>query len=255
VMFDPKENAGLDPLLGQLGLRALPGVLCSQRNSIPRTFSPADKARVFSNAYSAHPIVTTSSRHSNEVATVFVEGGALTRLEGRVLSPAPQITFPLRTTNEFWRDLDGDYEKDSNEPLEEMNMIAAITLRRGQGEEGRVVVIADGDFVTDQVIRNPGNMLVFVDSLRWLIGEEEISGDLSSEEDVAIEHTREEDKIWFYATSFAVPVPLLALGLWVAQRRRRRRAPTSTSGPKTPSAAPPAAAPPKSEPPAEGGKP
>ena len=43
-----------------------------------------------------------------------------------------------------------------------------------------------------------------------------------SEEDVAIEHSREKDKLWFYATTFAVPAPILGLGLWVARSRRRR---------------------------------
>jgi hypothetical protein len=45
----------------------------------------------------------------------------------------------------------------------------------------------------------------------------------SSEEDVAIEHTREEDKVWFYGTTLAAPLPLFALGVWVALQRRKRR--------------------------------
>ena len=42
------------------------------------------------------------------------------------------------------------------------------------------------------------------------------------EEDVAIEHTKERDKAWFYTTTFAVPVPIALAGVWVARSRRRR---------------------------------
>ena len=100
--------------------------------------------------------------------------------------------------------------------------MAAVTVPHEGGEEGRAVVIADGDFVTDQVIRNPGNGLVFSDTMQWLIGQEQIIGDTTSEEDVRIEHTRDEDKAWFYATAFGVPLPILGVGVWTALRRRRK---------------------------------
>ena len=59
--------------------------------------------------------------------------------------------------------------------------------------------------------------------MQWFLGEEQIIGDTATEEDIRIEHTRDEDKLWFYATSFGAPLPLLAFGLWIALKRRRRR--------------------------------
>ena len=58
--------------------------------------------------------------------------------------------------------------------------------------------------------------------MQWFLGEEQIIGDTATEEDVPIEHTRDEDKLWFYATSFGAPLPLLILGIWIALRGRRR---------------------------------
>ena len=221
LMVDPDTEAGLGPLLAGLGLELRHGVLSSDRKYLPRTRTPADHAIVHSNAYSAHPIVGTLQRHSNEAATIFINGGALARHDGA--TPTPQVSFPVRTDNEFWLDLDGDHERGANEPLEAVDMVAVSTFAaQGGREEGRAVVIADGDFVTDKVVENPGNLLLFVDSLRWLIGEDQVQSDLTSEEDVKIEHTRDQDKIWFYATSFAVPIPLLVLGLWIGRRRRAR---------------------------------
>lgn len=219
LMLDPGEDHGLDPLLHALGLELQPGMAASMRQHRRLTGTPSDRGLIFSSTYSAHPIVTNARRQSGRIATIFVRGGALERRAG---SDA-QVTFPLRTGSGFWLDTDGDWERSDAEAETELNLIAAVTVPNEGGEEGRVVVIADADFVSDMVLRNPGNALVFGDVMQWFLGEEEIIGDTATEEDVRIEHTRDEDKIWFYGTSFGAPLPLLLLGLWMALRRRRRR--------------------------------
>ena len=223
VLIDPNEEHGMEPLLEALGLKMQEGVLASERQHLRRTFTQADRGLVYTNRYTSHPTVTLASRNAARLATVFVQGGALARNENPAEIEGARVTFPVRSGGQTWLDLDGDWERDDNEPIAQHEMIAAVTVpNEGEGEEGRAVVIADADFVTDQVIRNPGNALVFGDTIQWLIGEEEIVGPPESEEDVPIEHTRDEDKIWFYATSFGVPLPLLGVGVWVATRRKRR---------------------------------
>jgi len=226
VMVDPDVDHGLTPLLHGLGLELRPGVLASERQHLRRTNTDADRGLVFSNSYSSHPTVTLASRNSANLATVFVRGGSLDRHEGDDVVEGSRVQFPIRANAQVWRDLNENWERDSDEPIEPQNLMAVVTVPReggGEGEdEGRAVIIADGDFVTDQVVRNPGNALVFGDVLQWFLGEEQIIGDTSSEEDVNIEHTEDEDKLWFYSTSFGVPLPLLGLGVWVAVRRGRR---------------------------------
>lgn len=225
VMVDPEADHGLDTLLRGLGVRLMPGTLCSESSHVRREHTPGDVAFVYSNKYSVHPTVTTASRNASEIASIFVRGGGLERHPDLAqLQPTPRIAFPLRTGDDFWRDLNGNFRRDEDEPTQTMNMMAAITFahRQGGAEEGRAVVIGDGDFVTDQVVRNPGNALLFADILQWLIGEERITAATTSEEDVPIEHSRGEDKLWFYGTTFAAPLPLLALAWWVASRQRRK---------------------------------
>tara|TARA_B100001094_G_C17870729_1_gene641994 strand:- start:263 stop:682 length:420 start_codon:yes stop_codon:yes gene_type:complete len=135
------------------------------------------------------------------------------------------VSFPVRSTSDFWSDLDGDFTRDTNEALKALHLVAAVSLpakvsKTGNSTQGRVVIIGDGDFATDALIKASGNALIMLDSLRWLIGEEHLSGSVSSEEDVAIEHRKDEDRLWFYATTFGLPLPLLLLGLWVGRRRR-----------------------------------
>jgi hypothetical protein len=222
VMLDPQTDVGLDPLLHGLGVRRLPGVLCSEQHTVRRRYNAADTANVYSNQYSSHPTVSTVSRHASRVATMFFAGGAFDRYQGQGVLKGAKVTFPLRSSRDFWLDVDGDFKRDPDEKLGQRNMVAAVVVAAKDDAKGRVVIIGDGGFATDGLMRNSGNLLLFVDALRWLIGEEELSGDLSSEEDVPIEHRKAKDRIWFYATSFGLPFPLLLLGLWVIRRRRRR---------------------------------
>jgi len=94
--------------------------------------------------------------------------------------------------------------------------------REGAAEEKmRLIVLADADALSDQVIGNLGNYFLFEDGLKWLLGEEQLLGSVGTEEDVKIMHTKEEDVVWFYTTIFAVP--LLVLGIGVVYNRFRLR--------------------------------
>jgi ABC-type uncharacterized transport system involved in gliding motility auxiliary subunit len=222
LMVDPGDADGLDPLLTGLGVTRQPGVLGAAKSHMRRKFDASDRGIVFSNKYSSHPTVTTVSRYQSEVATILVNGVGLDKAPTGNVEPKPTVSFPLRSAPDFFRDLDGDFERDANEPEETVNLVAAVTVTEKAGApEGRAIVIGDGDFMTDKLATNNGNLMLFIDALAWLIGNEELNAEVSSEEDVPIEHSREKDKIWFYATTFAVPLPLLGLGIFVSRRRRR----------------------------------
>ena len=57
-----------------------------------------------------------------------------------------------------------------------------------------------------------------VDAMRWLVGEESFSGQVNNEEDVRIEHTKQQDLAWFYSTIFGVPALVLGVGLFFRRR-------------------------------------
>lgn len=223
LMVDPDVDSGLDPFLHPLGVTIPKGVLVSDHNFLRRTQTDADRGNVYSNRYTSHPTVTLASRHASQVATIFVHGGAVQKYDGKDVLPNVKLAFPLRSTGNFWLDQNGNYQLDQGTEKEgQQNMIAAITVPNKHGDDGRVVVIPDGNFVSDALLRNAGNGLVFGDIMQWFLGQEQIAGDVSSEEDVRIMHTRDQDKYWFYGTSFGAPLPLLGVGIWMAFRRRRR---------------------------------
>lgn len=222
VMVDPKVDDGLNPLLEGLGIRRGKGVVASEKHHMRRSFTAADKKYVITNSYTSHPTVSSCSKHSAQIASLYIEGVSLHRHTTDAKLKGAKLTFPVRTTADAWIDVDGDFQRSPTERLGIKNLAAAITAGSGD-KQGRAVVIGDGGFVTDAVIRNSGNTLQFIDTVRWLIGEEQVSGTLSSEEDVPIEHRKDDDLLWFYATTFGLPLPLLGLGIAVARRRRRDR--------------------------------
>lgn len=225
LMLDPDKDVGLQPLLEGLGVELLPGTVASETFHMAHAYNDSDRGVIFSNHYSSHPTVTTASRHQREVATVLVNAAGL-KQSSAIVEPKPHVTFPLRSDLQFWRDLNANFQRDGQEQNETLNLMAAVTFKDdskpNEGTDGRAVIIGDGDFITNKVAPNNGNVLVFVDSLAWLIGNEDLSGETTSEEDIAIEHSRQQDKVWFYATTFAMPAPISLIGLWVARQRRRR---------------------------------
>jgi hypothetical protein len=220
MMLDPDKKTGLEPLLDGIGLKLQPGTVASDVSFMAHAHNNSDHGIIFTNQYTAHPSVTTVTRHQREVATVLVNAAGIAAASPKG-EPKPRVTFPIRSGREFFRDLDGDFLKGTSEPTETINLAAAVTMGEGE-KEARAIVVGDSDFMTDKIAPNQGNYLVFVDMLAWLVGNEELNSEVSSEEDVAIEHTSEQDKIWFYATTFVVPAPIVGLGLFVARRRRRR---------------------------------
>jgi len=56
----------------------------------------------------------------------------------------------------------------------------------------------------------------------WLVGKESYVGDVVSEDDKPIEHTKSQDAKWFVGTIIGAPALVLALGLVGTLTRRRR---------------------------------
>ena len=62
------------------------------------------------------------------------------------------------------------------------------------------------------------------DSVKWLAGEEALVGDVVSEDDKPIQHTKNEDVVWFTLMVIGAPIIVLTLGLIGTWARRRRSA-------------------------------
>jgi hypothetical protein len=138
-----------------------------------------------------------------------------------------------------WLDLDNNFAYDSAaEKRQKWNIGAAIEGPKLKGDDGkdkdgwRALLFADSDIFGDALVQSMGHAQVAMvsdiggglldNSMDWLVGKEVFAGDVVSEDDQPIEHTKSKDAKWFVGTIIGAPLLVLTLGLVGTLTRRRR---------------------------------
>jgi hypothetical protein len=226
--------AGLEALAGVVGLSFDPTVLGNDKYNIPLRHNDSDRARLYTNQYSSHASVSTLSRNSGSLAVVLMGAGSLNKAP----NTANSVDFTVRSMAGTFGDTNHNYRLDGpSEKQLTYNVAAAVSrpvagkppapqkpgeAAAGKKDEMRAFVIADSAALTDMALaRAFGNQVLVVDAVRWLGGEESFAGKTNVEEDLKIEHTKQQDLVWYYSTIFGAPALVLGLGLYYARRTRR----------------------------------
>ena len=232
-------------LAGVVGLTFAADALANDKHYVPVRYNESDRICLVTNSFSSHASVTTLSRNSGRAAVVMFGAGSLDK--GKAAGDA-KIDFTIRSMSGTFRDKNRNYREDADEKGGGVfNLAASISkpIKAGasaerapdekaggkdkakdkdkskDAHEFRAFVLADADALTDLVMgRVVGNQVLFVDALRWLVGEESVQGLPNTEEDKRIEHTKQVNLGWFYATIFGAPALVLGLGLFVSLRSR-----------------------------------
>jgi hypothetical protein len=242
TVLDPEHSTNVHGLLEEFGLRFQPVPLANERYFMRASYKKADRYNLFTNRTSSHPSVTTLSQNASRLAVVLIESGYLEKIKDA--RSEARIVMTLRSMPMTWADENRNLEQDGTEDKKKTyNLGAAITagvrpdepepkedeqnaddleIEDATEEEMRLIVLADADALSDQVIGNLGNYFFFEDGLKWLFEEEPLIGSVGGEEDVRIMHTKEEDVVWFYTTIFAVPLLILSLGVLYNYLRLRQ---------------------------------
>jgi hypothetical protein len=217
------EGPDFQKLLAHLGLKYLKTPLANDQVYFRTTRQQSDRGNLGTASFSSHPSVTSLSSLGGQAPVAFIGAGAMEPLQP--LPTGVMHDLSVRAHAATFADANGNFTLDAGERRSAWPLVVAVEKSNGTGKQPlRAVVMADVDAVSDGVLNNMGNAYLAVDTLRWLTGEESISGTVSTEEDVPIQHTREQDVAWFYATVFLGPALVLAVG-FVTTRRRGRRAP------------------------------
>ncbi len=228
LALDPEPKADLAPLASLVGLTWRPAALATDKTYVRRRFNASDRAILVTTRFSSHASVSTVSRNSARAPVIFPGTSSLEKKDGEDF----KIDFAVKSFDETFEDLDGDFELTAPaEKRASYNLGAAVskTVPAPEGDKGkdapelRAFVLADVDGLSDAAFSNEANVFFAVDVVRWLGGEESFTGSITSTEDVRIEHTKQKDQVWFYATIFVAPLLLVATGL-LATRRKRQKA-------------------------------
>ena len=222
------------------GLTYSPDILANETNHIRVRSNDSDRTRMQSSSFSSHASVSTLSRNSPRAAIVVFGSGSLDKAPGA----SGKVDFTVRSPGSTFNDVNRNYRLDKDaEKSTIYNLAAAVTRpvaaapeppkddkpkdakdkdkkdKKPEVPEMRAFVTADVDAFSDLVLTNViGNQVLFVDAMRWLVGEESFSGQVNNEEDVRIEHTKQQDLAWFYSTIFGVPALVLGVGLFFRRR-------------------------------------
>ena len=231
LALDPKGQVSMGPLEGKLAIKMLPGDLTDEVQFLPQRGKMTDRRIVVTNQFSAHASTTSLSRLVDR-GILLIDAGALddAPYTGKA-EAAPKKTFTIRSMETSFLDTNDNYAFDGgSEKKQRWNIAAAIEGGKvGDKEAYRALVFADVDLFSDLFGRDPlGRSSAFLasgpllgDAVRWLGGEEVFTGEVVSEDDKPIQHTKNQDVVWFILTLVGAPIIVLTLGLLGTTRRRR----------------------------------
>jgi len=230
VLIDPDiesdSGLGLEPLLGDLGVSFDPGLLAHETKYLTRTRTPADRTFLGTNRFTSHDSSKNLAKNSSRMFVAVDRAGSLSKLE-----PAPagvDVEFTVRSMSGTFVDLNEDLAFDNEVEKKGVHQLtAAVTLPPADGagaaKGGRAIVAADADILADFILKNStGNQQWFLDGLRWLEDDVNLGGEVAEIEDVAILHSAEQDRLWFWLMTGGMPLALLGVGFAVGPMRRRK---------------------------------
>ena len=228
VLVDPdtESDPELDPLLEILGLEVGTDVLTHDRKFFPYRGARSDRTFLMTTRFSSHDSTTILSKISSQVALFLDATGSLSKREGALPAAegGPDVQFTVRSVAGTWADLDEDLDFDkATEKKDVYQLVAAVELKPAEegGKAGRAIVSADADMATDTIMaRSKGNVQWLHDAVRWLEDDIVLMGEVADIEDVPVQHTKEGEVIWFWVTTFGIPLLVFAAGFGISRRRR-----------------------------------
>jgi hypothetical protein len=226
------DEAADDPLLvwlAEAGLAWQAEPLANDKNYVSATRSASDAWFIFSNIFTSHDSVVSLARNDERIAMLVYQAG---RFQVTPEKGDFKAYETVRTLSDTFVDVNRNFKFDNGTEKRNSYVLGAVAERKTpkdaakdpkakQVKNGRILAFADATTLSDALVRNPGNALFFADSLKWLVGESEFAGELATEDDVKIRHTRKEDIVWFHGSVIAVPLLVLGAGFLATRRGKR----------------------------------
>lgn len=223
IALDP-EAGDEHELLNPLGVKYVTTTLCNDVAMARKANQITDRQNIVTATYSSHPSVTTLGRYGGRAPLILIGAGHFEEQKDKPKDNVVDVT--VRAHPATWNDLNGNFQFDAPAEARKTYELAMAVTKKGKDkdkkDEGRAILVGDSDFVSDGVIGAYGNPLFVLDGAKWLVGDEGITGEVTNENDVPIVHTKKQDQVWFYGSSFLAPALVLGIGFFVVGRKRGR---------------------------------
>ena len=223
---EPGEERGLTPLAEHLDIEFLPGTIVDATSQM---FGVSNPSIIVVSGYPNQAITREMT-----AVTVFPEAAAIDIADSEVWETIPLLS----TLNRSWTEsgeLAGEiqFDADSDERAGPLDLGVALTRSlpaeaggETDGEESReqrIVVIGDGDFLSNTYLGNAGNLDLGLNIVNWLSHDEDyIDIRIKSAPDTSLELGRIAQGVIGLGFLIGLPLLLLLTGAIIWLRRRRR---------------------------------
>lgn len=213
VLAEP-NNPDLDSLLSSLGIRRLPGELV---NSDSKLYGINDPGFIVTGSYNAHPILKNFQNLS-----LFPTLAALSFDR----SSDFQASALLTSSNTTWTETGevskaSRFDKDADEVSGPLDFAFELT-RTLNGKQQRIIVIGDGDFLSNAYLGNAGNMDLGLRLINWLVHNDNTIGIPSKNNlDDHLQLSQTDVAVIGFGFLIVLPLAFFATGFVVWRRRKR----------------------------------
>ena len=211
------DGLGLAPLAQTLGIKRLPGMLLDTGSSI----GSGDPRLLVATHYPAQAIT-----NGFDVDTLFPQTAALAAMSGAEWNAQPILQSGARSWNQATPvdSAQATFQPDSGAlkgPLTFGYALSRLSPSPARNQQ-RVVVIGDGDFLSNAYLADAGNFDFGERVCEWLLDDDALVSLSPAAPDRVLKPTRTELGVLTAGYLIVLPLALILVGLAIGWRRRRR---------------------------------
>lgn len=212
-LTDPGPLHGLERLAELLGIEVQPGTIVDPTSQV----LAGDPTAIVLTSYGSHPIVRNFSD-----TTVFPQVAALSSRPPEGWKSQTLLDTRATAWSETGK-LDGTVQFDKGKDIPGPLTFGVALNRTLEGREQRVVVIGDGDFLSNSIIANGGNLELGMSIANWLSQDDAyVNIPVRTARDRGLNLSTAAQIVIGGFFLIALPLGLLGSGITVWWRRRRR---------------------------------
>lgn len=214
LLTDP-DNQWLSALEQPLGIRQLQGTIV---DSSSKLYGINDPSFILASEYVHHPVTQGFQTITLYPTVSALEIDKVPEYRAEVLFSSGKQSWTETGT------LSGDihFDATANEKQGPLAFAVALTSNRGETEQ-RIIVVGDGDFLSNTYIGNVGNLDMGLRMVNWLVHDDRfIEIPARTATDNKLQLTQTAVAVMGFGFLLALPVTLIGTGFFIWRKRKQR---------------------------------